>query len=210
MLPRLVLSLIILAGVARSAPIEGVIVDSVRYDAAKDATFITLANIAHKDVTAVTVNAYIGNQRLELTREFAGSADLFHQGTTSDLHIWGEKRPVTAAVIAVVYADGTNEAAIPGALTTIRQHRESVALAYDRANAVLATTHDAAAAAKQLEAEAAATDREATPPVASPAMLRELARQIRNSNDLVALSQANSAKETEWRAQAHAAEGSQP
>jgi hypothetical protein len=208
---KLALFVLLLSPFASILPIAGVIVDSVRYDVAKDATFITLANVEHKDVTAVTLDAYMGDDHIERTREFAGG-ELFHPGTTVDLHIWGEKRPVVASVVAVAYSDGTTEAVTPAALKTIHELRVRTALAYEQASRILATAANGKAAAKQLEAAADAIASEVAPinpdtleqpatpaPVASKAALRELARQAKQSNDLLTLSLEAADKAAEWR-----------
>jgi hypothetical protein len=198
---------------ARSAPITSVIVDSVRYDAAKDQTIFTVSNVSHKDVTAFTLDLHFANgQYLELGREYAGTNDLFHPGTTAEVELPGQKGEVTPVVSVVAYADAHAEVTIEQAFQRLMQDRVEDALAYEKANELIAASPDTETAAKQIEAEAALIGHHQTgATVASEGRLRLLARNLRMTKDLTAFVEDNKQKAAELRAQTHLTrEGSQP
>jgi hypothetical protein len=198
---------------ARSAPITGAIVVHVRYDAEKNETIATVANVSHKGVTAFGLGVYFADGRyLELDREFLGTVDLFHPGTTVDVVFAYKKEDAKVVVGAVVYANDTAEVVDERAFKSIIKNRVENALAYERANELLAGSTDAEAVAKQLESEAVLErERNTDDPMPSQGTLNELALEIRRTQDFDALKKKNEERAAVWRSHANpVVEGKRP
>jgi len=191
---------------ARSASIAGVIVDSVRYDAAQNATIITVSNVSHKDVTAFNLDVHFRDgQYMELTRELL-DADFFHPGTTTEVPIYG-KQEAKPVVSAVVYADKSAEVSNERALLHIVKDREENALGYEKAAEIIEANLgvDPETIAKQLKLSLDKLPKERTTndPVPGAMALHNVAQNARYAKDLSALASESREKAAEWRAHAH-------
>jgi hypothetical protein len=127
----------------------GVIVQSARYDASKQAVVIRLVNTSGKDVTAynLTVSETLSDGtsgKVELMTDFLGAVTHgvpgFAAGTSHD-EINVASQPVTnvsAVVDVVVYADQTAQVANDFEYTRLLAHRKGDVLAKQKANELTA------------------------------------------------------------------------
>jgi hypothetical protein len=138
-----------------SAPLASVTVLPVHKD--KYGRYVvSFTNNSNLDMTAVGFD--IPDRNIEgmswAVGEFIDAPEFLHPGATADLFLGGqEKESYNLIPSVVVYADLSTEGTNKDVLTHIRAHRESTALAYERAVELAATTSDPEKLADKLQAE---------------------------------------------------------
>jgi len=139
----------------QSAPLASVTVSPVHRDE-YGRTVVTVTNASNRDMTAVAFDIPPGkspNRAFLVIEEFLGEAEFLHPGTTAILFGGEEEEFESLVPSAVVYSDLSTEATNKLALEKIRDYREGVALAYERAVELSTKTSDAEKLADELQAE---------------------------------------------------------
>ena len=117
---------------------------------------LSFTNNSNRDMTAVGFD--IPDRNIEgmswAVGEFIDAPEFLHPGATADLFLGGqEKESYNLIPTVVVYADLSTEGTNKEVFTHIKAHRESTALAYERAVELAAATPDPDKLADVLQAE---------------------------------------------------------
>jgi len=182
-----VLLVFLSGGIAQSAPIAGVQLQSCEKNAEGE-WIAHVVNVSHKEVE--TIAFFYGASEAAFNTTIT-------PGETKDFTIGDSGEPnTTPAIGVVVYSDSTAEVADERTFQSVEQHRADSLLTLQQANTIIekhkASTARIADTTKELEALAATQTqyRKTSGPTVQAPFLREMARELRegiiSADDLAA------------------------